>query len=79
MYELDKTVFEEFTSDEDFQGKERRIISSTSSNVRRPLKLIENKEIYLESNLSANAILTYIKLIAEKYDLNSDDVLIYIT
>lgn len=79
MYELDKTLFEEFTSDEDFQGKERRIISSTSSNVRRPLKLIENKEIYLESNLSANAILTYIKLIAEKYDLNSDDVLIYIT
>lgn len=76
LYNYDTQLFESFIFDDDFQGKERRIITNQSELCRKPIKLNDNANIYIESNLSATAILKYIKLIAEKYGLE-DDVIFY--
>jgi uncharacterized protein with ParB-like and HNH nuclease domain len=78
LYKLDSKIFESFLVDEDFQGREKRIISTDVKLMRRPVQLKDNKNIYIECNLSANAILSYIKLIAEKYDLIGEDVIFFI-
>lgn len=78
LYKLDSKIFESFLNDEDFQGREKRIISSDTKLMRRAVQLEANKNIYIESNLSANAILSYIKLIAEKYDLIGEDIIFFI-
>jgi hypothetical protein len=64
--------------DDDFKGRERRIITNQSELCRKPIKLNDNVDIYIESNLSATAILKYMKLIAEKYELEDDDVVFYV-
>jgi hypothetical protein len=74
---LDKEKFVSFIKDKDFEGREKRIISDNINYLRKP-KEIKNFEIYIESNLSANSILNYIKLIAEKYGFSGDDIIFYI-
>lgn len=78
VYELDSAIFKQFVYDKDFKGREKRIISDNIYELRKPKKFNENVNIYIESNLSANSILNYIKIIAEKYELDSDDVIFYI-
>ena len=78
LYNYDSQIFESFINDDDFKGKTQRIIAKSEDLCRKPIKLNDNSNIYIESNLSANAILKYIKLIAEKYGLEDDDVLFYI-
>ena len=70
LYELDSQVFESFTKHKDFEGRERRVISSNTEGLLSPFSLAEN--IFIETNLNANAILNYCKLIVEKYDMQND-------
>lgn len=70
MCSLDEDKFELFTIHPDFKGKEKRIISQNRDGLRVPEKIKNN--IYIETNLSANDILNYSKLIIEKY--NNDDI-----
>lgn len=70
LYDLDSQLFESFTKHKDFEGRERRIISDRIDNLISPFRLSEN--IFIETNLSANAILNYCRLIAEKYDMQND-------
>lgn len=79
LYSYDTQLFESFISDDDFQGREKRIITNQSELCRKAIKLNDNSNIYIESNLSANDILKYMKLISEKYELEDDDVIFYIT
>ena len=78
LYAYDSEIFESFIHDDDFKGRTQRIISNKKEECRIPSKLNEQSDIYIEKNLSASAILKYIKLIAEKYGLENDDVLFYI-
>jgi len=75
FYEIDENIFKSFINDTDFFGKKRKIISYNPDILRRDRKI---KDVYIEANLSANAILNYIKLMAEKYDLRGDDIIFYL-
>lgn len=70
LYELDPQLFESFVKHKDFEGREKRIISSNHDGMNSPFELKE--DIYIETNLNANAILNYCRLIAEKYDLQNE-------
>ena len=69
---LDEEKFFKFTEHKDFKGKERRIIDNTDNKMRRAEKIRNN--IFIETNLSANVILNYSKLIIEKYDIENIEV-----
>lgn len=78
LYNFDENMFASFILDDDFQGREQRIITDNPELCRKPVQFDEKINIYLESNLSANRILSYMKLIAEKYELEGDDVIFYL-
>ncbi len=78
LYIYDEKLFESFTYDDDFKGKKQRIITKNPELCRKPKKLDDNVEIYIERNLSASDILKYIKLISERYGLEDEDVIFYI-
>ncbi|KJS20297.1 MAG: hypothetical protein VR72_15150 [Clostridiaceae bacterium BRH_c20a] len=70
LYELDSQLFNSFVKHKDFEGRDKRIISNNHEGMNSPFQFKEN--IFIETNLSANAILNYCRLIAEKYDLQND-------
>ncbi len=78
LYHKNNLLFNSFLTDDDFQGLKQRIITSNPDECRRATKVFEEKEIYLECNLGANSLLNYIKLFAEKFELEGDDVIFYI-
>lgn len=65
LYEYDSGIFTSLTKHKDFKGKSRRIITTNEGELRSPCKIGEG--VYIEQNLSANAILNYTKLIVDKY------------
>nr|MBL0709034.1 DUF262 domain-containing protein [Sulfurimonas sp.] len=79
LYDYDTTLFLSFLEDDDFQGDKHRIIASKAENCRKSRKLNDNIDIYIESNLGANSLLKYMKLISEKYGLEDDDVVFYVS
>lgn len=76
LSEIDLSIVKSFTQDNDFQGRERRIISTNKDDMRNPAKLKDG--IFVETNLSANSILANIKLICEKFNLENDDFIYYV-
>ena len=66
LYEYDAGIFSSLTKHKDFKGRSRRIITSNENELRSPCKV--GQGVYIEQNLSANAILNYSKLIVDKYD-----------
>ena len=71
LVDFDSDIAKSLLSDDDFSGKKQRIISSIESDCREAYKIKEN--YFIETNLSANAIMTYVKLICEKFGLSGDD------
>jgi len=72
LVDFDWDIAKSLLSDDDFSGKNRKIFSTTKDNPKG--KQIEIREsFFLETLLSANAIMTYIKLICEKFGLSGDD------
>jgi hypothetical protein len=76
LYDLDSNKFKSFLSDEDFQTKKRKMISSNKSDLRNPLKLSDT--IYLESNHNTDTILDLIRLILRKFEIEEDEVSLYL-
>ncbi|MGL6064845.1 MAG: DUF262 domain-containing protein [Fusobacteriaceae bacterium] len=70
MCDLDEEKFYSFTTHSDFKGKEKRIISNKLIELREAEEI--RKNIYIETNLNANKILNYSRLIIEKY--NNEDI-----
>lgn len=70
--DLDEEKFYTFTTHPDFKGKEKRIIANTDVGMRSPMGIRNN--IFIETNLNANDILNYSKLIMEKYEAENIDV-----
>jgi len=71
LVDFDWEIAKTLLTDEDFSGKKQRIISSSQDDCRKAYEIKEN--YFVETNLSANAIMTYVKLICEKFGLNGDD------
>ncbi|MBN2824865.1 MAG: hypothetical protein JXQ76_06045, partial [Campylobacterales bacterium] len=71
LVEFDWDIARSLLNDDDFSGKKQRIISNIESDCRKAYKIKEN--CFIETNLSANGIMTYLKLICEKFGLSGDD------
>lgn len=76
LSEIDLSIVKSFTQDNDFQGRERRIISTNKDDMRNHIQLKDG--IFVETNLSANSIIANIKLICEKFGLDNDDFIYYV-
>jgi len=76
LFSLDEEKARMIVNDSDFIGRNRKIFSSTRDNIKG--KQVEiNDSLFLETNLSARSIISYVKLICEKFGL-TDDNFIYI-
>lgn len=71
LIDYDWDIASSLLVDDDFSGKKQRIISKQESDCRKAYEIKEN--YFVETNLSANAIMTYVKLICEKFGLRGDD------
>ena len=73
LYDLAPDIFIDFLSDGDFTDG-RKLISDKMEDLRNPLKVTDN--IYLESNLSAESIVSMARLMLRKYDIGEDEVVV---
>lgn len=73
LIDFDWDVAKSLLIDDDFSGKKQRIISSIEGDCRKPYEV--RGSFYVETNLSANVIMTYVKLICEKFGLSGDDLI----
>jgi hypothetical protein len=71
LYDLAPDIFNRFFNDDDFING-RKMISDNMENLHSPLEITEN--IYIESNLSAEAIINMARLMLRKYDIEEDEV-----
>lgn len=71
LVDFDWEIAKSLLVDDDFRGKKQRIISSCESDCRKAYEIRDS--YFIETNLSANAIMTYVKLICEKFGLSGDD------
>ncbi len=76
LYDLAPDIFNDFLSDGDFTNG-RKLISDKMEDLRNPLKITDN--IYLESNLSAESIVSMARLMLRKYDIGEDEVVVNLT
>ncbi len=72
LLSLDKKRLIALVEDPNFKGSVSNIVSNEASKCRKPYEILPN-ELYLETNLSANSLLNYTKLICEKMGLEHSD------
>ncbi|MCI1966694.1 MAG: DUF262 domain-containing HNH endonuclease family protein [Oscillospiraceae bacterium] len=70
LYELDSDTFRSFAKHKDFIGRDRKVIDSKGDDMISPYKIAEN--LFVETNMSANTIINYCKIIVEHYSLQDD-------
>lgn len=70
LYDIDDNTFEKFVQHSDFKGRDRRIIANTSEGMASPCEIADN--IFIETNLNANAIINYCRIMASHYELQDD-------
>lgn len=73
----DYDKFNSFVSDPAMQGKKVNYISKTGEQMRKPVKL-NNHNIYIETNMSANAIRNLIVKLLKRYEIKITDYQIYL-
>ena len=66
LYEKNPNLFREFINDKFMQGKTRTYFSKSSMGMAKPER-IENTDIYVETNLSANGVRDLIVRMLERY------------
>lgn len=66
FYNLNRDIFRNFIDDKDFYGTTRKLVDYHYDNMNSPFELESN--LFIETNLSANSILSFSRLIAEKYE-----------
>lgn len=70
LYELDDNIFKKFIHHPDFKGRDRRIISNSKDEMISPYEVSEG--VYVETNLNANAILNYCRIMAGHFEMQDD-------
>jgi len=72
FYMMDENKTRSLLLDDDFIGRKRKFLSTSQDNEKGSQVEISSG-FFVETNLSANAIINYIKLVASKFDLKNDD------
>lgn len=70
LYEFDNNQFKKFVQHSDFKGRERRIIGDKKEVMTSPYEIADG--IFIETNLSANAIINYCRIMASHYEMQDD-------
>lgn len=70
LYEFDNNEFKKFVQHSDFKGRERRIIGDKKEVMTSPYEIDDG--IFIETNLSANAIINYCRIMASHYEMQDD-------
>ncbi len=76
LYDDDPSTFNSFLMDNDFKMRKRLMISESKENLVNPLKISDN--LFVETNLSTESILTMIRMILKKYAIDEDEVSLYL-
>lgn len=77
LYVTDDKIMQKLaTSNYKIPNATRIYLSLDKSKLRKPIE-IENTNIYFETNLSANNIMSFIKELLSEYDLSNDDFTFY--
>ncbi len=71
LADIDKNKVMLLAYDDDFKGRTQRIIGINGQEIRQPHEVFDG--FFVETNLSANAIISWTKLICEKFGLSGDD------
>jgi len=76
LYDVDSNKFKSFLDDDEFQMKKRKMISSNKIDLTSPLKISDT--IYFESNLNTDTILSMIRLVLRKFEIDEDELSLYL-
>lgn len=77
LYKKDKELFTSFIWDKSMQGRKKPKFSQDRNSLRKAVQIL-NSGIYAEINLSANDIRKQVLKMLEKYDIDSDNVKLYL-
>ncbi|ODS35208.1 MAG: hypothetical protein A7316_10720 [Candidatus Altiarchaeales archaeon WOR_SM1_86-2] len=76
LYDYDPSIFNSFITDDDFKMRKRVMISETKENLVNPLKVSDN--LFIETNLSAESVLSIIRMVLNKYEIDEDEISLYL-
>lgn len=76
LYEKDKERFESFITDESMQGRSRSNFSFNEDDLKKPEKL-NDCDVYVETNFSANAIKGLIVKMLRKYGIKIGEFIVF--
>lgn len=74
---LDMERLMSFETDPAMRGRKQKMFSSDPTNMRKPIK-IENSNLYVETNMSANAIRNLIIKMLQKYNIKPSEYKVYL-
>lgn len=78
LYELDSNIIERMARNhEKLYGWINPVLSYEKNEVKRPVKLLNDKEIYISTGYSAYDCISFIRGLLRKYELNIDEDFIY--
>lgn len=78
LYELDSNIIERMARNhEKLYGWINPVFSYEKNEVKRPVKLLNDKEIYISTGYSAYDCISFIRGLLRKYELNIDEDFIY--
>ena len=70
MYDIDSEGFRSLINKSDFIGREKKIIDCSNGLMNSPYEIADN--LYIETNLSANTIINYCRLICDNFSVQDD-------
>ena len=74
---LDQERFVNFENDPTMRGRKTKLFSTNPANIRNPHKL-QDSELYVETNLSANAMRNLIIKMLQKYNLKPSEFKVFL-
>ena len=78
LYELDSNIIERMAHNhEKLYGWINPVFSYEKTEVKRPVKLLNDKEIYISTGYSAYDCISFIRGLLRKYELNIDEDFVY--
>lgn len=70
LYDYNSDAFRDLTRYGNFKSEKRNIIDTKCDNMQSPYRIADS--LYIETNLNANAIINYCRLIAEHYNAQDE-------
>lgn len=70
LYELDDEHLIALINNKEFQGRDRKFINTSQEGMISPYAIASN--LYIETNMNANTIISYCKMLVEEFELQED-------